>query len=192
LFDTATPPPLNSLTEGERMALVESCKRTCAHEARRAARNSPGHEFEDLEQEALLACVEASRRWSPDAGTKFNTYATACIRRYLQSVTARHRGDGIVHLESWDAVVQPDGTGDEPDGEPDPLTARQEDALARLGEPARTILKMVVVDGLTPDQVATQLDRPVKDIKLIMRNAAKALPKEIVRASTPSLFGEVA
>ena len=55
-----TPAPLNSLTELERMTLVENSTRTCAHEARAAARTNRAHEFEDLEQEALLACVCAA------------------------------------------------------------------------------------------------------------------------------------
>lgn len=192
LFDTETPPPLNTLTDAERMALVESCSRTCAKEARAAAKANPAHEFEDLEQEALLACVEAAQRWSPAAGTKFNTYATACIRRHLANVTTRHRGEGVVHIEGWDAVVQPDREGDEEADELKPLTDAQAEALARLGEPAVTVVTLLVVNKLTPDQVAMQLGRPVKDIKLIARNAAKALPREIVRASAPNLFSEVA
>lgn len=188
LFDTETPPPLNALTEPERMALVASCKRTCAKEARAAASGNPAHEFEDLEQEALLACVEAARRWSPTLGTKFNTYATACIRRHLANVTTKHRGEGVVHIAGWDAVVQPDRECE--DEGPEPLTDAQAEAVARLGEPAATVVRLLVVDKLSPDQVATQLGRPVKDVKLIARNAAKSLPREIARASAPNLFSE--
>lgn len=191
LFDTEVPPPVNALTEAERMALVESCQRTCAKEARTAAKANSVHEFEDLEQEACLACVEASRRWSPTAGTKFNTYATACIRRHLANVTTKHRGEGVVHIEAWDAVVQPERDEDDEDDR-DPLTEAQEEALARLGEPALTVVTLLVVEGLSPDQVATQIGRPVKDVKLIARNAAKALPRELARAAAANLFTEVA
>ena len=193
LFETETPTPdANTLTEGERMALVESCQRTCSKEARAAANAAPAHEFEDLEQEAFLACVEASRRWLPDRGTKFNTYATACVRRHLANVVTRQRGEGLVRIEAWDAVEQPDREGVEEKDEVVPLTDEQTEALRRLGEPALTVVTLLVVHGLNPDQVAVQLDRPVKDVKLIARNAAKALPRELVRAAVPNLFNEVA
>jgi len=191
LFDTETPPPLNTLTGTEPMALVSSCAGTCAKEARAAAKTAPAHEFEDLEQEAFLACVEAARRWQSDRGTKFNTYATACIRRHLANVTTKHRGEGVVQIEAWDAVVQPDREGVEEEDAIEPLTEAQTEALARLGEPAVTVVTLLVVNKLTPDQVATQLGRPVKDIKLIARNAAKALPRELANASAPNLFSEV-
>lgn len=193
LFEADAPlPRLNSLTDGERMALVESCKRTCGKEARAAAMAAPAHEFEDLEQEAFLACVEASRRWSPDAGTKFNTYATSCIRRHLANVTTRHRGEGVVRIEGWDAVEQPDREGVDGDEEVVPLAEEQQSALRQLGEPALTVVTLIVVHGLTPDQVATQLGRPVKDIKLIARNAAKSLPGALAKASAPNLFSDAA
>jgi RNA polymerase sigma factor (sigma-70 family) len=192
LFDTAKPPALNTLSEPERMLLVDSAKRTCAKEARVAAHANPAHEFEDLEQEAFLACVEAARRWSPTAGTKFNTYATACIRRHLANVTTAHRGEGQTHIEGWDAVATPDRSGVEEEDAVESLTETQTAALARLGEPARTVVTLIVVNGLSPDQVAVQLNRPVKDVKLIARNAAKALPRELARAAAPNLFTEVA
>ena len=192
LFDTEKPPPLNALPEAERMALVESCRRTCGKEARAAALAAPAHEFEDLEQEAFLACVEAARRWSPTAGTKFNTYATACIRRHLANVTTRHRGEGVVRIEGWDAIEQPDRSGLDEDDALEPLTEEQEEALNRLGEPAKTVVTLLVVHGLSPEQVATQLGQEVKDVKLIARNAAKALPKQIAWVSRPGLFSEVA
>lgn len=192
LFDTEKPPTVNALSEPERMALVDSVKRTCAKEARAAARAHPAHEFEDLEQEAWLAVVEASRRWSPDAGTKFNTYATSCIKRHLANVTTSRRGEGVTHIEGWDAVATPDRSGVDEEDAVEELTDEQAEALSLLGEPARTVVTLIVVNGLSPDQVAVQLDRSVKDIKLIARNAAKSLPRELARAAVPTLFAEVA
>ncbi|HEY1192337.1 MAG TPA: sigma-70 family RNA polymerase sigma factor [Gemmata sp.] len=188
LFGTEKPPALNTLTEPERMALVDSVKRTCANEARKAARANPAHEFEDLEQEALLAAVEASRRWCPDLKTKFNTYATSCIRRHLANVTTTYRGEGVTHIEGWDAVTTPDRSGVEEEDAVKELDEVQSEALTRLGEPARSIVTLIVVNGLSPEQVAVQLDRSVKDVKLIARNAAKALPRELARAAAPNLF----
>lgn len=193
LFNIEIPAPENSLPEGERMELVENCQRTCAKEARVAALKNPAHAFEDLEQEALLACVLASRRWSPTMGAKFNTFATSCIKRHLKNVVTNHRGEGVVRIEGWDAVPQPDREGVEEEDEVEPLSEEQEQALRRLGEPAFTVVTLLVVHKLSPEQVAVQLDLPLKDVKLIARNAGKTLPKNLRWVHSPSLpFEEVA
>ena len=90
------------------------------------------------------------------------------------------------------SACQPDTEGVEEEDEIEPLTEEQEQALSRLGEPSKTVVTMLIVHNLSPEQVATQLDKSVKDIKLIARNAAKSLPGEIAWVGTPRLFDEVA
>ncbi|QJW94735.1 sigma factor [Frigoriglobus tundricola] len=197
LFDIETPAPLNSLSELERMTLVDECKRTCAKEARAASRKTRAHAFEDLEQEALLACVIASRRWSPTMGTKFNTFATACVRRHLANIVTKSSGKVAVHIEGWDAVGQP--VQEESEEEAEPLTPEQVMALKRVDDPLRKdpdiafkVVNLLVSERLSVPQIAIQLGREEKDIKLIARNAAKALPKALRWAYSPGLFDEVA
>ncbi len=48
-----------------------------------------GTEDEDLAQEALMGLLAAVRTYRPDGGAAFTTYATACIRNRLLSVTRR-------------------------------------------------------------------------------------------------------
>lgn len=49
-----------------------------------------GIEEDDLAQEALLGLLAAVRRYQPEKGAAFTTYATACIRHRLISVARRY------------------------------------------------------------------------------------------------------
>jgi RNA polymerase sigma factor (sigma-70 family) len=46
---------------------------------------------EDLQQEAVVALLRASRHFDPTVGTKFSSYACIVIRNHLQNVLAKRR-----------------------------------------------------------------------------------------------------
>lgn len=58
--------------------------------ARRYGTADPGTTFDDLVQEGMLGLFTAARRYDPDRGTRFSTYATWWVRQAIQraAVTA--------------------------------------------------------------------------------------------------------
>lgn len=58
--------------------------------ARRYGTADPGTTFDDLVQEGMLGLLTAARRYDPDRGTRFSTYATWWVRKAVQraAVTA--------------------------------------------------------------------------------------------------------
>lgn len=193
LFDTEDQlpevrerPATNALTDEERAALVESCDRTCMREARNAALKSGRHEFDDLLQEAYVACVQAAQRWLPDFGTKFNTYATACVRRHLTNVISHGRTDNV-RVDDWDSVSR-----QRPDLNPARvLTPDEERIIGELKPEAVRIVTLIVSEKLTPEQVAERVGRTVKDVKLIIRNAAPKLMAAANRQSGGAIWDAV-
>jgi hypothetical protein len=63
--------------------------------------------------------------------------------------------------------------------------------LNAVDEPARTFVRLVRFEGLTPAQVADQCGRPLKDIKLAIRNAYQQMCSEL-EADAVSLFADIA
>lgn len=190
LFPTLVPPRENSLTTAERNALVLSCERLCGSIARRLAAGVAGADADDLEQEALLACVAAARRWHPGYGTKFSTYATPCITQHVAAIVTRIRCEASARIEDGAGVPDPhaaDGA-DAPDRPAVALTGEQEEALFRLPEDQHTAVCMVL-HGASPDQIADRLGKSVKDTKLLLRNAARDLRRSLAWLSRPDLFG---
>lgn len=190
LFPTLAPPRENSLTTAERNALVLSCERLCGSIARRLAAGVAGADAEDLEQEALLACVAAARRWHPGYGTKFSTYATPCITQHLAAIVTRIRCESTTHVEDGDSIPDTREAAEvEPADRPAvALTEEQEEALFRLPEDQHTAVCMVL-HGASPDQIADRLGKSVKDVKLLLRNAARDLRRSLAWLSRPDLFG---
>lgn len=190
LFPTLLPPRENALTAGERNALVLSCEPLCRWVVRKLTAGVAGADQDDLEQEALVACCEAAKRWRPDAGTKFSTYAIACVERHVAGVVARIRCESTTHVEDGDSIPDTrEATEVELADRPAVvLTEEQEEALFRLPEDQHTAVCMVL-HGASPDQIADRLGRSVKDVKLIIRNAARDLRRSLAWLSRPDLFG---
>lgn len=191
LFDTedvlpeaADRPATNALTQDQRNELVASCDRTCKSEARKAALQSSGrHEFDDLLQEAYIACIGASKRWLPDVGVQFNSYATACVHRHLKNLISHGRTDDV-RVEDWDTVNRQHADPLAPRA----LTPDEERIIAELKPEAVRIVTLIVAEKLTPEQVAEQIGRPVKDVKLIIRNATPKLLAAAKKEGTPDLW----
>lgn len=179
----------NNLSDHERNRLVESCLPWCKKLAREHAKSinlADRHfDIEDLESEAYVACVHASQFYRPDRGTKFITMASAWIRTHLRSVTDSRRVVVPGRMSQPELVEEQDCDGDAEAYSPNEAEERM---LRTLDEPARTVVRLIVFDGLRPEQVAAQLGMEVKDVKLVMRNSAEKLGKYLKNESEPSLW----
>ena len=85
--------------------------------------------------------------------------------------------DPATLMLNWEAVTgRPDDDGGVPHAlDPSPLAAEFARPLARLNEPTRTVVTLWLTEDVTPDQIAERIGRSVKDVKLMMRNAARDL-----------------
>lgn len=188
LFETRSP-KANKLSPSECNALVLSCEGLCKNLAREAAEFAGLlHHLDDLQHDAALACVEASRRYQPGQGTKFSTYATPCIKRHLLRCVEQLRPDATaVRFESWDVVPDEGSDAEEPAAtlvlDPD-----QRAALDRIRPGDREAVRLVFCEGLSPDRAAEQIGVGVKDVKLMLRNAARSLGREKQWLAKPGLF----
>lgn len=77
-----------------------------------------GIELEDLVQEGMAAALQAAKRFNPDHGAKYLTYAAPWIESAMkEALSARRAGTSMhgtpVWLESLDAPVAPSFSGDE-------------------------------------------------------------------------------
>jgi DNA-directed RNA polymerase specialized sigma24 family protein len=118
---------------------------------------------------------------------KFSSYATTGIKRHLGKLVVAHRSRGTVQVEGWDDVPNRP-TDDDEGGNAVEFTAEQAEAVSRLAEPMRTVVRLVLEDGLPPDRIATQLGSEVKDVKLMLRNAAAQLRRDLAFMIRPALF----
>jgi len=187
MFAGAGPRTENALPQSVRDALVEGCVNLCKKVARTFARTIPGADVEDLEGEAALACVEAARFWQPEGSAKFSTFAQSYMEKRLKGLAADQRQSAaLVRPEDWDPIAR--DADEAPEEENAGPTDDDRELLAKLDEPARTAVRLVVFERTAPDRAAEQLGMPVKDLKLVLRNAAKVLEKEKEKMGRPSLF----
>lgn len=170
----------NTLTVAERQELAASVVGLCKTMGRDAADRLElaGRHFEaeEFEAEAMLAAVQAAREWQPDRGTKFSTFAVAFINQHFAGVTDRRYQVSLAEMEFPDHFPQREAdedAGDEP-GTREP-NADQLRLLNTLPEPTRSVVRLCVFDGFTPDMIAKQLHMAPKDVKLVIRNAGHRL-----------------
>lgn len=187
LLGEVAPAKHNSLSAEERNALVLSCERMCIGIARKAVHGARGLDVDDLTQEAMVSCVEASKRWDPTRGVKFSSYAHKCIARDVNKIVVAHRSKGEVQSEDWDGFVDPQ-TADGPTTPGREFTPEQLAAIDRLPETARLVVRLVLDDGLSPARIADQVGLGIKDVKLVLRNAAAQLRKDLAFFNRPALF----
>lgn len=186
----------NDLSEAARNALVESCMNLCRKLARQAVADVVNADIADLEGEAFLACCQAAKAYRPDgvgvefcaeSAAKFATFAHPYITKRLRGLSQdQRRLAAMARPEKWEIVPESEAVDSEEPIEPDD-EARE--LLAKIPEPSRTAARLVVFERRSPDQVAEQLGIPVKDVKLVLRNAAKELQREKRRLAHPGLFG---
>jgi RNA polymerase sigma factor (sigma-70 family) len=173
----------NNLTIAERQKLVESCIHWC----RKAARARSNYlrklgqsvDAEALESEAYIACCQAAEFWRDSQGATFLTYARHWINNRLRAVTDARKM--IVPGNMLAPELVPDSSTEDgyipSDGRPNRRTQTAEDKqrMATLTDEERAIVLAIAFDGLRPEQVAEQMGRPVRVVKLIMRNAVEAM-----------------
>lgn len=166
----------NALSDADRGKLVEGVMAWCRKQARDAAKAASlagrSIDVEDLESEAFIAAVCASKVYDPTTKNKFLTVAAAWVKTHLRMILDPRRTVRPGQIGAPELVTARDD-GDE--AEPyDPNKAELR-TLRSIKEPARSIVRMVIFGDLTPDQVAVQLGMEVKDVKLHLRNAAESM-----------------
>lgn len=199
LFPGTGPRKPNQLTDSQRATLVESCLNLCRKLARKAKPEVPGADLEDLEGEAFLACTEAAATFAPSlsagwecdlsaAAAKFSTFAHPFIVKRLKGLAAAQRQRSLdASGLNWEIVPESEGEESAKPVEPTPDQLRLLDSLA---EPSREAVRLVAFERISPDRAAVQLGLSVKDLKLILRNAAKAMASRVEWFGRPSLFAE--
>ncbi len=87
----------------------------------------PGHDRDDVLQEARLALLEAHRAYRPSTGVEFGAFATLCVRRRLSSKLRNATADKHQLLTGAFQILDGDRLGPDPAGQ---VEARME--LARV------------------------------------------------------------
>ena len=109
-----------------------------------------GLDWDDLEQAARLGLVEASRRFEPQRGVRFSTFAVpyiaGAVRRWLQ-VNRRPSG----------AVGSAGGPSDRPAGGGDEERLAVRLALEQLPQNLRRVVELRFYRGLSQQETALQL-----------------------------------
>jgi RNA polymerase sigma factor (sigma-70 family) len=181
------------MTTSEREAMLRSAERQVRAMARQLADGfGKRHERDEFEGDAVLFMVESLSRWDPARGASFPTYAVAYARRSLIRKHARPGPREVVSevIERAEALDEPTPLAP-PTVAPNP---EQQAVLGAVNEPARTYVRLIRFEGLTPAQVADQFQQPVKDIKLAIRNAYAQMCRLIEqedRTESLSLFGNI-
>lgn len=105
-YDPSSPSDLGLpllTAEQERQAssttLIRHNLRLARHLASREVYQRRGIEREDLEQIAYIGLIVAARRWRPDAGVRFSSYAGEVIKSHL--LRAIHDQGRTIRLPVW-------------------------------------------------------------------------------------------
>lgn len=163
------PPPWNPDPE----RIVEDYQRL-AYSAANAYRSS-GVPLDDLRQEALLGLLDAARKYSPDKGAKFSTYAMFWIRKRL---TAAVKQDPF---SSWEDVPENLPTAGETSC--DPVSGREADASSAdcfelppgLSATEREILVLSYSDQLPLSEISRRAGISVERVKQLRAKALRRL-----------------
>jgi DNA-directed RNA polymerase specialized sigma24 family protein len=155
------------------LSLLESAERPLRSMARRLAVSyGQRHEQDEWEASAITYGVEALGKWQPGRGVKFATFATAYARQSLIRQHAKPRAIATQGLADCEGRSQDSPAETRNLRRP---TREQARLLRALKEPARSYVRLVRFGGLSPAQVADQCRVPVKDVKLVLRNAYRQL-----------------
>ena len=129
-----------------------------------------GLPLEDLRQEALLGLLQAARRYRPEQGARFSTYAVYWIKKQILAALEREKGQSL-QAESLEEnrVPEPAAPGVPPQLDP-PLILLQEIPVRE-----RLVLMLSCQEGLTLKEIAGQLGITVEQVKQIRSKALRRL-----------------
>lgn len=132
---------------------------------------------EDLIQEIFFKAFRKAHLYKPELG-KFTSWLVTVSRNEALNHLRHKRRTAHVSLEETD----PEG-GFSPGESPSRQVSKKEvsgkilDRINRLPEPARTILKLRIMDGRSFDQIARSLKQPVDTVKTIFYRNTEAIRK---------------
>ena len=155
----------------------------------------PGGDVDDLEQEAVIGVLNAIRRYDPDRGAKFSSYAgTAakwgahslfCSRLRIEQTEVCMSSLDDEHGNVVDNLAVSTADGDERDRAEslDNIRARLREAMQGIPAPRLQALQMWFgLDGHAPMTlrvIAAKLGRSVEMIRVRIRKAIKEIRKQI-------------
>ena len=193
-----TPPPSVAppqTPDGLERAIL-SCRNMCRSLARKMCppddnRVRREQRIEDIEGEAYLALVEAAREFDPRYPAKFSTVAHSYVSKRLKRVIDEQRL-AAQHATGVELDWMPVAEGEQSTAEVGQVMDDYDrELLGRLPLAMREPVRLVILSGFTPEQVATQLGLEVKDVKLAIRNAVKILNVEREKLDRPDLFDDL-
>ncbi len=183
----AMPPALETLKDEELVALLVEGRREAGDVlakrhfrlVAKAVNDTTGdlQVVEDLIQEIFLKVFRKAHLYKPELG-KFTSWLVTVSRNEALNHLRKKRRGPHVSLEESD----PDG-GFAPGESPSRQVSKKEvsgqllERISRLPEPARTILKLRIMDGRSFDLIARQLKQPVDTVKTIYYRNAEAIRK---------------
>ena len=188
----------NKLSDELRNDLVEMvipwCKKLASDHYRKISSDRKRFDEDELQSEAFVAACNAAKYYDEKRGVAFTTYVRQWVTTHLTSYTSPTRPINqttlaSVGIESPESVLDHDR--DEDDTicfEPVKPDVDQSRLLGYLPENTREIARLCVFEKLSPDRIALQLNIPVKDVKLHMRNAFAKLADIVARDAEPSLW----
>lgn len=145
-----------------------------AYSAANAYRSS-GVPLDDLRQEALLGLLDAARKYSPDKGTHFSTYAAFWIKkRLLQAVKRDAR---YISSEGGGRPPKETDYTDPVDSRADNDTSRDPrlDLPQGLSDAEREILTLCYRDQLTLSEIARRTGISVERVKQLRGKALRRI-----------------
>ena len=179
------------VTEGNTEAEEALIKRF-SHLVRRSARPFflAGGDSEDLTQEGMMGLLSAVRTFCPDQGTSFQTYAETCIRNRL--LTALKSATRHKHTPLNDAVSLESPQFEESQTRPAALPRDMEERLLEkegademwgrleklLSGFEQQVLRLFLA-GLSYQEMARQVERPVKSVDNAVQRIRKKLAQQL-------------
>jgi RNA polymerase sigma factor (sigma-70 family) len=175
------------LTSAQETEIVKKYTRLARYWA--AKYEGRGHDIEDLQQEALMAVVQAARRWSEKGGASLDTLATTYIRNRLVNVIgvvrSGSRAEGMRILRMQD--MPPTTSMDRETGEP-PRSMHETLPDTNTPSPEEACLKAEAIDRarsafarLTDREAGVVVEHVMLDKSLAQVGVELGLTRERVR-----------
>jgi len=159
--------------------IVERFLPMLRHEVSSILCNHADHD--DLAQEALLGLLSAVKRFSPDRGAQFATYARVCIRNRLLNAGKSFSSPELPHEDDW-LFERLDGDGAL---DPNDWLQNKEESVAlfkrlkeRLSELEYRVL-MYHLAAYSYEEIGTELDISAKSVDNALQRVRRKLAQTI-------------